>query len=96
MPLTPTPDLVAKGPIPAFNIIQLEHITAILGGAARAGRPVILQISENAVRYHGALAPWPPRPSRPRTARRSPPPCISITRRTRPWSRRPSNSGSSP
>ncbi|WP_326687779.1 MULTISPECIES: class II fructose-bisphosphate aldolase [unclassified Streptomyces] len=57
MPLTPTPDLVAKGPIPAFNIIQLEHITAILGGAARAGRPVILQISENAVRYHGALAP---------------------------------------
>jgi fructose-bisphosphate aldolase, class II len=41
----------------AFNIIQLEHVEAALTGAERAGAPVILQISENAVRYHGALAP---------------------------------------
>ncbi|MET9617300.1 class II fructose-bisphosphate aldolase [Kitasatospora indigofera] len=41
----------------AFNVIQLEHIEAVVTGAERAGRPVILQISENAVRYHGALGP---------------------------------------
>ena len=41
----------------AFNVIQLEHAEAILLGAARAARPVVLQLSENAVRYHGALAP---------------------------------------
>ncbi|MFE5581766.1 ketose-bisphosphate aldolase [Kitasatospora sp. NPDC056531] len=41
----------------AFNVIQLEHAQAIVAGAEAAGAPVILQISENAVRYHGALAP---------------------------------------
>jgi len=41
----------------AFNAIQLEHITAIIDGAAAAGAPVIVQLSQNAVRYHGALAP---------------------------------------
>jgi fructose-bisphosphate aldolase, class II len=41
----------------AFNVIQLEHAQAILDGARRAQAPVILQISENAVRYHGGLAP---------------------------------------
>jgi fructose-bisphosphate aldolase, class II len=41
----------------AFNVIQLEHAEAIVAGAARAGAPVILQVSQNAVRYHGALAP---------------------------------------
>lgn len=40
----------------AFNVITLEHAEA--AGAARACRPVILQISENAVRFHGGrLAP---------------------------------------
>ena len=38
--------------VPAFNVITLEHAEAILAGAERAGAPVILQISENAVRYH--------------------------------------------
>ncbi|MFD9890113.1 ketose-bisphosphate aldolase [Amycolatopsis sp. NPDC059027] len=41
----------------AFNAIQLEHVTAIIEGASRAGTPVIVQLSQNAVRYHGALAP---------------------------------------
>ncbi|TCM41718.1 class II fructose-bisphosphate aldolase [Kribbella sp. VKM Ac-2568] len=41
----------------AFNVIQLEHATALIAGAEHAGAPVILQISENAVRYHGALKP---------------------------------------
>ncbi|MFG3227248.1 ketose-bisphosphate aldolase [Kitasatospora sp. NPDC048194] len=40
----------------AFNLIQLEHAEAVVAGAESAGAPVILQISENAVRYHGGLA----------------------------------------
>ncbi|MCO8273813.1 class II fructose-bisphosphate aldolase family protein [Actinoplanes sp. TRM 88003] len=42
----------------AFNAILLEHAEAIVTGAERAGLPVILQISQNAVRYHGSLAPF--------------------------------------
>jgi ketose-bisphosphate aldolase len=41
----------------AFNVVLLEHAEAIVAGAELAGRPVILQISENCVRYHGGLAP---------------------------------------
>ena len=43
--------------IGAFNVVQLEHAEAIAAGAERAGLPVIMQISENTVTYHGALAP---------------------------------------
>lgn len=43
--------------IGAFNVIQLEHAEAIVTGAEQAGRPVILQVSENTVDYHGSLAP---------------------------------------
>jgi len=41
----------------ALNVITLEHAEAILLGAARAARPVILQVSENAIRYHQGGAP---------------------------------------
>ena len=41
----------------AMNVIQLEHAEAIVTGAERAGRPVVLQLSENTAAYHGALAP---------------------------------------
>lgn len=41
----------------AFNVFSLEHGEAIITGAERVGLPVVLQISENAVRYHGALEP---------------------------------------
>ncbi len=41
----------------AFNVIHLEHATAFVRAAELANRPVILQISENAVKYHGELAP---------------------------------------
>jgi len=41
----------------AFNVVLLEHGEAIAAGAERAGRPVIFQISQNCVAYHGALAP---------------------------------------
>ena len=62
MPLSPTGDLVADAVrrgcgVGSFNVIQLEHLEAIVAGAEAAGAPVILQISENAVRYHGALEP---------------------------------------
>jgi fructose-bisphosphate aldolase class II len=43
--------------VAAFNIIQIEHAEAVAEAAERAGAPVIVQISENAVRYHGSLAP---------------------------------------
>jgi fructose-bisphosphate aldolase, class II len=60
--LTPTADIVdaarrAGQGVGAFNVIQLEHAEAIVAGAEKAGAPVILQISENAVRYHGTLEP---------------------------------------
>ncbi|MGH3447823.1 MAG: class II fructose-bisphosphate aldolase [Nocardioidaceae bacterium] len=45
------------GGLGAFNVIQLEHAEAIVQGAESAGRPVVLQISQNTVAYHGALAP---------------------------------------
>ena len=42
----------------AFNVITLEHAEGILAGAARAEVAVVLQVSENAVRYHeGDAAP---------------------------------------
>ena len=62
MTLTPTGEIVnaaaaAGRGVGAFNVIQLEHAEALVAGAERAGAPVVLQISENAVRYHGSLAP---------------------------------------
>ncbi|MFF3940512.1 class II fructose-bisphosphate aldolase [Streptomyces phaeofaciens] len=58
MPMVPTGDLVTRAAaerscVTAFNVITLEHAEGIVTGAESAGRPVILQISENAVRYHG-------------------------------------------
>lgn len=43
--------------IGAFNVILLEHAESIISGAEAAGLPVIMQISQNAVKYHGALDP---------------------------------------
>ncbi|WP_326797578.1 class II fructose-bisphosphate aldolase family protein [Streptomyces sp. NBC_01808] len=58
MPLTTTGELVAAARaaghgVPAFNVITLEHAEAIAAGAEAAGAPAVLQISENAVRFHG-------------------------------------------
>ncbi|MER7541094.1 class II fructose-bisphosphate aldolase [Streptomyces sp. NPDC097704] len=62
MPLTPTDEIVRRARaagtgVGAFNVLQLEHAQAIVAGAENADRPVVLQISENTVRYHGALEP---------------------------------------
>ncbi|MFC5500688.1 ketose-bisphosphate aldolase [Lysinimonas soli] len=43
--------------IGAFNVVLLEHAEAIVTGAERVSLPVILQISENCIAYHGGLAP---------------------------------------
>ena len=62
MPLTPTAELIeaavrAHTGVGAFNVILLEHAEALVAGAEAAKAPVILQISENAVRYHATLRP---------------------------------------
>jgi fructose-bisphosphate aldolase, class II len=41
----------------SFNVFSIEHAEALTAAAEAAGTPVVLQISQNAVRYHGALAP---------------------------------------
>jgi fructose-bisphosphate aldolase class II len=41
----------------AFNGITVEHGEAVVAGAERAGRPVILALSHNAVRFHGDIEP---------------------------------------
>ncbi|MGW4504006.1 class II fructose-bisphosphate aldolase [Streptomyces sp. NPDC004436] len=44
--------------VAAFNIITLEHAEAVVAGAEAAGLPVILQLSENAVKFRaGRLLP---------------------------------------
>ncbi len=41
----------------AFNVVLLEHAEGIVAGAEAVGLPVVLQISENCIRYHGGPAP---------------------------------------
>ncbi|SDZ42616.1 fructose-bisphosphate aldolase [Micromonospora pattaloongensis] len=63
MPLVTTQTLIDDARaqrigVGAFNVITLEHAEGIVAGAEQAGAPVILQISENAVKFHGGrLAP---------------------------------------
>lgn len=58
MPLATTADLVTRARaagrgVAAFNVITLEHAEGIVTGAEQAGAEIILQISENAVKFHG-------------------------------------------
>jgi fructose-bisphosphate aldolase, class II len=54
MPLARTRDLIEPGrAVAAFNVITLEHAEAIAAAAEQTGRPAVLQISHNAVRFHG-------------------------------------------
>lgn len=43
--------------IGAFNVVHVETAEALAAGAEAAGLPLILQISENCIRYHGSPAP---------------------------------------
>jgi fructose-bisphosphate aldolase, class II len=58
MPLVPTSTLISDAAaaglgLAAFNVITLEHAEAIVSAAESVNAPVILQISENAVKFHG-------------------------------------------
>lgn len=58
MSLAPTRELLdaavaSGGAVAGFNVITLEHAEAIARGAAEAGVGAILQLSENAIRFHG-------------------------------------------
>jgi fructose-bisphosphate aldolase class II len=60
--LAPTATLIGAavargGAVPSFNVISLEHAEAIVAGADLAGVGVLLQLSENAVKYHGGMRP---------------------------------------
>ncbi|WP_406444064.1 class II fructose-bisphosphate aldolase family protein [Streptomyces sp. NBC_00631] len=63
MPLAATGALLtraadARSAVAAFNVITLEHVEAVITGAETAGSPVVLQVSENAVRFRqGHLLP---------------------------------------
>ncbi|MGW7541843.1 class II fructose-bisphosphate aldolase [Streptomyces sp. NPDC054770] len=63
MPLATTGALLTRAAevrsaVAAFNVISLEHVEAVITGAEAAGSPVVLQVSENAVRFrHGRLLP---------------------------------------
>ncbi|EPD92936.1 class II fructose-bisphosphate aldolase [Streptomyces albus] len=62
MPLVPTGSIVAGAHAAgtgaaAFNVIHLETAEALVAAADATGIPLILQISENCVRYHGSLLP---------------------------------------
>ncbi|MGW2408708.1 class II fructose-bisphosphate aldolase [Streptomyces sp. NPDC001739] len=62
MPLVPTSSLIdaaraAHVGAAAFNVIHLETAEALVTAAERTGIPLILQISENCIRYHGSLLP---------------------------------------
>lgn len=63
MPLVTTGELVARAAaarsaVPSFNIITLEHVEAVVAGAEAADAPVVLQVSENAVKFrYGRLLP---------------------------------------
>ncbi|MFF7972537.1 ketose-bisphosphate aldolase [Streptomyces sp. NPDC007905] len=63
MPLATTGELVglaaeARSAVAAFNVITLEHVEAVIAGAETADAPVVLQVSQNAVKFrYGRLLP---------------------------------------
>lgn len=62
MPLVTTSEINAAaasagGGAVAFNVILIEHAEAYARGAEAASTPVIMQISQNCVRYHRDLEP---------------------------------------
>jgi fructose-bisphosphate aldolase class II len=63
VPLVTTGELVSRAAaeraaVAAFNIITLEHVEAVVAGAESAGTSVVLQVSENAVKFRqGRMLP---------------------------------------
>ena len=51
-------EAVARGrAVPSFNVVTLEQAEAVVGGAEDSGRAVLLQLSQNAIAFHGGFAP---------------------------------------
>ncbi|MFF2370946.1 class II fructose-bisphosphate aldolase [Agromyces sp. NPDC058110] len=62
MTLAPTRRLLdeavaARRGLGAFNVLHLETAEALVDAAERTGLPVVLQLSENCVRFHRGLEP---------------------------------------
>ena len=62
MTLVPTRTLMSSARaagrgLGAFNVIHLETASALVRAAEHAGLPVILQLSQNCIAYHGDLDP---------------------------------------
>jgi fructose-bisphosphate aldolase class II len=63
VPLISTSELVGdavakRSAVAAFNVITLEHVEAVVRGAEETGSAAMVQISENAVKFHaGRLIP---------------------------------------
>lgn len=55
MTLKSTAELLVS-PLVAANVVMLEQAEAVVEAAEAVGHPVLLQVSENAVAYHGDLA----------------------------------------
>lgn len=55
-PLAQTARRAGRG-LAAFNVIHLENAESFAAAAEETGIPVVMQISQNAARYHGSLAP---------------------------------------
>jgi fructose-bisphosphate aldolase class II len=56
--LTTTGELITRAAatrsaIASFNVITLEHVEAVIAGAESVPAPVVLQVSENAVKFRG-------------------------------------------
>lgn len=62
MTLSTAAELIADAELrgratPAFNVITLEQAEAVVGGAEDAGVGTLIQISQNAIVFHGGFAP---------------------------------------
>lgn len=58
MSLLTTGELIQKhGHVIGLNVIELFHLEAFVAAAEASRKPLVLQISENAAKYHGSLSP---------------------------------------
>ncbi|MDG2497815.1 MAG: class II fructose-bisphosphate aldolase family protein [Aquiluna sp.] len=58
MPLVSTSNILeTQNCVLALNVVTLEHAEAFVSASQITGTGLVLQLSENAVKYHGSLAP---------------------------------------
>ena len=54
---TPTQILKTQRAVLAVNVVNIEHAEAFASASEQTGLGLVMQLSENAVRYHGSFAP---------------------------------------